>query len=201
MLDRFMHKPMPVNGVLGYGPLWNLRPDFAPTTVTFDFMHALAGCFSNLLRFLGGSTTVQKLQKVLEYERVVNKRYLRLSTDNFPAVLNPAQLQICIDRLERLAKGAPTSWKGQKWQFALYKKESQKPKPNTHDIHLFVGCVGAFALHGMLHEPYMSTVIGLLKAFSLAKVKTIARDSMQSSLLPSTQAIKATIMHAICGLV
>ena len=48
----------------------------------------------------------------------------------------------------------------------------------------------------------MSTMIGLLKAFSLAKVKTFARDDgMQSSPLPSAQAIKAVAVRAICGLV
>ena len=116
---------------------------------------------------MNGSLPTTKIDRILKYEREVNRRYQQCTSANVPFVMSDANLNVCFQRLERLVSGAPTSWRGAKWQFALHRKQHSKPSPNTHNIHVFVGCIGAFTLDGRLQQPYGGVLMGLLRAFSV----------------------------------
>ena len=189
------------DGVVGFSPLWNLKPNFAPTKATYDWMHALSGCIVDILQLLNGSVHRDKISKILHYEQCVNGRYEGFSAETLPVIMNSGALDLCIQRLERLAIVAPTTWKGMRWQFAVHPSSKHKPKPNTHDIHMFVGCIGAYALDNLLPEPYGATILGLLTALSQVKVKAVAKSTGHSTTLPSASEIRKAAVHAICQLV
>ena len=201
LASRYSMGVAAADGIMGYSPLWNLRPHFAPTEVVYDFMHCLYGTFNDVLQLVNGSLPATKIDRILKYEREVNRRYQQCTSANVPFVMSDANLNVCFQRLQRLVSGAPTSWRGAKWQFALHKKQHSQPSPNTHDIHMFVGCIGAFALDGRLQQPYGGVLMGLLRAFSLVKVKAIAKPGVVSEFVPDQGEIRKNAIVAICNMV